>query len=312
MGPATRDAYGEALLEMGEKNKRIVVLDGDLSKSTKSALFGKAFPDRFFNVGICEANMIGLASGLALSGYLPFCSSFASFLLCKSYDQLRIGVAYTEANVKLFGSHGGISIGEDGPSQMGIEDIALACSLPHFTVLVPADAHAMRCAVSLASSHTGPVYLRGGRPKVPIIYSEEEEFTIGKAKKLREGADCAIFALGIEVFEALLAAERLEAEGISCAVYDPMTVKPLDEAAVKEAAEACGAIVTAEEHQIYGGLGSIVSQVVARLCPVPVQSIALKDTYAESGSKEALLEKYGLTAPFIADAVRQVLARKKR
>lgn len=310
MGAATRDAYGEALLELGRQNPKVVALDGDLSKSTKSIKFGQAFPDRFWNVGICEANMVGIASGLALSGFIPFCSSFACFLLCKSYDQIRISVAYSEANVKFFGSHGGISIGQDGPSQMSIEDLALACSFPKMVVMVPADEHAMRQAVYLAAEHKGPVYLRGGRPKFPIVYDRNERFSVGKAKKLKEGKDCAIFAIGLEVFEALLASDILEEEGISCAVYDSMTIKPIDEEAIEQAARECGAIVTAEEHQVYGGLGSIVSQVVSRRCPVPVAFVAINDTYAESGKPEELLEKYGLTYRHIVSAVKEVLKRK--
>lgn len=310
LGLATRDAYGEALVELGKQNPKVVALDADLSKSTKSAKFGECFPGRFFNVGISEANMVGIAAGLASCGLIPFCSSFACFVVCKGYDQLRIAVAYSNLNVKVVGSHGGISIGEDGVSQMAIEDYALATSLPNFRVLVPTDEHAMRALVHAAAEVEGPVYLRATRPKAPLIYREGDAFEIGRARKLREGSDCAVIACGLLVFEALQAAELLSAEGIEVAVYDALTLKPLDEEAVEEAARTCGAVVTAEEHQIYGGLGSLVARTVAKRCPVPIGFVAIQDTYAESGTPQSLMEKYGLSAGKIADEARRVLRRK--
>lgn len=310
LGLATREAYGQALVELGRQNPKVVALDADLSKSTKSAEFGERFPDRFFNVGISEANMVGIAAGLASCGFIPFCSSFACFVICKAYDQLRIAVAYSNLNVKVVGSHGGISVGEDGVSQMAIEDYALVSSLPNFRVLVPTDEHAMRALVPAAAAVEGPVYLRATRPKAPLVYTENDTFDIGRARKLREGDDCAVFACGLLVFEALQAAEELAGEGVEVAVYDALTLKPLDEEAVEEAARTCGAIVTAEEHQIYGGLGSVVARTVAKRCPVPMGFVAIEDTYAESGTPQALMEKYGLTAARIAACVRQVVRRK--
>jgi len=295
---------------LGRKYQEIVVLDADLSKSTKSALFAKEFPERFFNFGIAEANMVGTASGLAASGKIPFCSSFACFLLCRAYDQIRMCVAFPELNVKLVGSHGGITVGEDGASQHAIEDIALATSLPGFTVIVPADEFATRALVEAAALYRGPVYIRLGRPRAPIVYDENSQFEIGKAVILREGRDCTIIANGFMVIEALEAAEALMAEGLEAGVIDMHTVKPLDEVAVERAARQTGAIVTAEEHQIWGGLGSAVARVLARRYPVPMEFVAINDTYAESGKPEELLKKYGLTAADIARAVRKVVQVK--
>lgn len=310
-GPATRDAFGEALHELGHINNNIVVVDGDVANSTRTEAFGKAFPNRFFNVGIAESNLVSVASGLAASGKEVLAASFAAFLLCNAYDQIRMGIAFSQLNVKLMGSHSGISIGEDGPSQMAIEDIALATSLPHFTVVVPADGPSTQAATRAMFAHIGPVYLRTGRPKVPVIYANEFTFELGKANQVREGQDVTIIACGIMVAEALAAAETLREKGIDARVLDMHTIKPIDEAAIQRAAQETGAIVTAEEHLLDGGLGSIVARVVAEQHPVPMAFVAIRDTYAESGKGDELLEKYGLTAADIVNAVKQVMARKQ-
>jgi transketolase len=311
MGRATRDAYGDALRDLGREHADIVVLDADLAKSTKSAVFGDEFPDRFFNVGIQEANMVGMAGGLASAGKVPFISSFACFVILKGFDQLRMAVSYPRLNVKVTGSHGGISIGEDGASQQSVEDIALACSLPGFVVCVPCDEHQMRAAVRAAYRHDGPVYLRLGRPKVPLVYEEEpRDFSFERATRLREGSDATVIANGLMVAAAIVAHERLKEEGVSVRVVDMATLKPLDEQEVLQAALETGGIVTAEEHLLHGGLGARVAQAVARLQPVPMEFVGLADTYAESGDPEALLRKYGLTADDIARAVRRLLERR--
>jgi transketolase len=310
LGKATRDAYGEALRELGREHPEIVVLDADLSKSTKSWTFGAEFPERFFNVGIQEANMVGMAGGLAMSGKIPFISSFACFVILKGFDQLRMAVSYPRLNVKIAGSHQGISVGEDGTSQQAVEDVALACSLPHMVVTVPADEHEMRAAVKAAYAHDGPVYIRSGRPQAPLVHDREPDFTFGRATRLREGRDATIIANGLMVGAALVAHDRLAEDGIQTRVVNMATVKPLDEAEVEAAARETGAIVTAEEHLIHGGLGSVVAQAAARRCPAPMEFVGLDDTYAESGDPAALLRKYGLTAREIATAVRRVVARK--
>lgn len=310
MGMATREAYGQALAELGRENPNIVALDADLAKSTFSATFGKEFPDRFYTVGIAEANMVGIAGGLALSGKIPFASSFAVFLTNKGYDQLRMSIAYPHANAKFVGSHGGISIGEDGPSQQSVEDIALVSALPGFVVLVPADEFATRALVREMAAHVGPMYMRTGRPKAAIIYGAEDKFQIGKAKVHGSGRDVAIVACGLEVAEALKAQAQLEEEGIAARVIDAYSIKPLDDETVAQAARECGALVTAEEHLLDGGLGSQVARSVAQSHPVPIEFVGIRNTYAESGTPEQLMDKYGLTARHIASAVKRVLARK--
>src|SRR3989338_3377036 len=263
LGPATRDAYGKTLVELGASNPNIVVLDADLSKSTKTEFFSQKFPERFFNVGIAEANLVGIASGLAASGKIPFISSFSCFLICKGYDQLRMAVAFSELNVKVVASHGGISVGEDGASQQSIEDLALATSLPHFAVLVPADEFATRSLIPQIAAYPHPVYVRTCRPKAPIVHGTETRFEIGKGIQLREGKDVTIIASGLLVFEALLASDQLAEKGIQASVIDLHTIKPIDRNLIILKAKQTGAIVTCEEHQIYGGLGSAVSEVIA-------------------------------------------------
>ncbi|MBR9989374.1 MAG: transketolase family protein [Gemmatimonadetes bacterium] len=309
-GKATRDAYGEALRDLGRDHEEIVVLDADLAKSTKSATFGEAFPDRFFNVGIQEANLVGMAGGMASSGKVPFISSFAAFVILKGFDQLRMAVSYPKLNVKVIGSHGGISIGEDGASQQSVEDVALACALPDFVVCVPSDEHQMRAVVKAAFEHHGPVYIRSGRPKAPLVYDTTPEFAFGKAATLRDGSDLTIIANGLLVAAALIAAERLAEDGIEARVVDMACVKPLDEDAVRSAAEDTGAIVVAEEHLLHGGLGARVAQAVATSHPVPMEFVGLDDTYAESGDPAGLMEKYGLTWKEVDAAARRVLSRR--
>lgn len=310
LGLATREAYGQALAELGRKNPNVVALDADLAKSTFSSKFQEVFPDRFFTCGIAEANMVGIAGGLALSGKVPFASSFAVFLCDKGYDQLRMSVAYPHVNAKFCGSHGGISIGEDGPSQMSIEDIALMCALPGFVVLVPSDEFCARALVHRMAEHSGPCYMRTCRPKAAVIYDQSENFEVGRAKLHGNGRDVAIVACGLLVAQALLAQSKLEEEGVAARVLDMHTIKPLDEAAVAQAARECGAIVTAEEHLLDGGLGSQVARAVAHSTPVPMEFVGIRNTYAESGTPDQLMEKYGLTAANIISAVRAVLKRK--
>jgi transketolase len=312
MGPATRDAYGQALRELGEEHEDIVVLDADLAKSTRSWKFGERFPDRFLNVGIQEANMVGMAGGLASSGKVPFISSFACFVILKGFDQLRMAVAYPGTNVKIAGSHGGVSVGEDGVSQQATEDVALACALPGMVVCVPSDERLTLAAVRAAYRHRGPVYLRTGRAPAPVIYDGEPgDFAFGRAMRLAEGDDVTVIANGMLVGAALVARDRLAADGIAARVVDMHTIKPIDVEEVQRAAEETGAIVTAEEHLYVGGLGAAVAQAASRTLPVPMEYVSLGDTYAESGSAEDLLRKYGLTADGIVSAVRRVLARKE-
>jgi len=311
MGVATREAYGQALVELGKSNPNVVVLDADLAKSTFSAKFQKEFPGRFFTVGIAEANMVSIASGMALSGKLPFASSFAVFLCDKGYDQLRMCVAYPGVNAKFVGSHGGISIGEDGPSQQSVEDYALMCALAGFVVLSPSDEFCARALVHRMAEHAGPVYMRTGRAKAPIIYGPNDTFEIGKARQHGQGRDVAIIACGLEVGYALQAQAQLAGEGIKAQVLDMHTIKPIDEAAIARAAEECGAIVTAEEHLLDGGLGSQVARAVAKSRPVPMEFVGVQNTYAECATPDQLMEKYGLTAPFIVKAVKAVIKRKK-
>jgi transketolase len=310
MGAATREAYGQALVELGRKNPSVVALDADLAKSTFSAKFQKEFPDRFFTCGIAEANMVGIAGGLALAGKLPFASSFAVFLCDKGYDQLRMCIAYPRVNAKFVGSHGGISIGEDGPSQMAVDDYALMCALAGFVVLNPSDEFCARALVHRMAEHEGPVYMRTGRPKAPILYGPNDTFELGKAKQHGNGKDVAIVACGLEVGYALQAQAQLADEGIQARVLDMHTIKPVDEVAIAQAAKECGAIVTAEEHLLDGGLGSQVARAVAKSHPVPMEFVGIQNTYAESATPDQLMEKYGLTAPYIVRAVKAVLGRK--
>lgn len=309
-GLATREAFGRALVELGRENPEVMAVDADLSKSTFTHWFAKEFPERFVSCGIAEANMVGVAAGLASHGKIPFAASFSCFLLNKAFEQLRVTVAYPHVNVKIVGTHSGISIGEDGPSQMSIEEISLACSLPGFVVLAPADEVATRALVRAAAAHVGPVFIRTGRPKAPVVYAPDQVFEIGRAIELIEGHDVTLIANGLMVAESLRAAEILEAEGVSARVVDMHTVKPLDREAIRRAAEQTGAIVVAEEHLVDSGTGVRVAQAAAELHPCVMEFVGIQNTYAESGPPEALLERYGLTAPHIAAAARKALARK--
>jgi transketolase len=310
MGKATRDAYGEALLEIGQSYPDVVVLDADLSKSTRTEFFGKTYPDRFIDIGIQEANLVGIASGLASCGKIPFISSFACFLMCKGYEQLRMGVVFPELNVKVVTSHGGISVGEDGASQQSVEDFSLALSLPNMVVIVPADEFATRALIKQAAFYKGPVYVRTGRSKAPIVYNENVPFEIGKGIRLRSGKDVTLIAAGLMVFEALQAAEALKVKGIEASVVDIHTLRPLDEKLLLSEAHATGAFVVAEEHLIGGGIGSVVSQSVSQNFPIPIEFVGVQNTYAESGNPDELFEKYGLTSKHIVQAAEKAVSRK--
>ena len=306
-----REAYGRTLVELGRENPDIVVLDADLCPSTMTKYFASEFPGRSFDCGIAEQNMIGIAAGLAASGKIPFASTFAVFVPGRCFDQIRMSIAQPGLNVKLVTTHGGISIGEDGTSHQAVEDLSLICSLPGFTVIVPADAIETVQAIRTAAANHGPFHIRLCRPKLPLVYTEDYRFNLGKAVTMRQGKDVAIIAIGIMVAPALEAAEELEQEGISCRVLNMSTLKPIDEAAILWAAET-GAMVTAEEHLEQGGLGSIVARVVAKHRPVPMEFVALKDAYAQSGKPAELLQRYGLTAKDIALAVHAAVKRKQR
>ena len=309
MGKSVREAFGLALAKLGEQYKDIVVLDGDVNNSTRTEHFAKKFPDRFFNVGIAESDLVSIASGMAASGKRAWAASFACFIMCNAYDQLRMSVAFPSLDVKVVGTHAGISIGEDGPSQMGIEDVSLACSLPNFTVVVPADEPSTDQAVQALARIKTPAYLRAGRPNVPIVYTNGSPFQLGKANKLRDGRDLTIIANGIMVAAALEAADQLAKQGVQARVLDMHTVKPCDDVAVLAAARETGRIVVAEEHLLHGGLGSVVAMSAARQHPVPMRFIGLNDTFAESGAPEELLAKYGLTAADIVRAAQELSNR---
>ena len=307
---STREAYGKILVELGRQNKHIVVLDSDLSPSTMTSLFAREFPGRFFDCGLEEQNMIGIAAGLAASGKTVFVSTFAIFASCRCFDQLRLCLSQPELNAKVVATHGGISVGEDGTSHQAIEDLALYCALPGFTVVVPADAIEAAEAVRIAASEYGPFYVRLSRPKTPVVYPEGCHFTLGKAVVMRQGKDATIIAAGIMVAKALEAADVLARQGIDCRVINMHTLKPLDKTAIVQAASETGAIIVAEEHLAQGGLGSRVAQTVAKEKPVPMEFVNLGDRYAVSGKAEELLQRYGLTAGDIEESVKSAVKRK--
>ncbi len=311
LGAATREAFGKALVELGRTNPNIVALDADLSKSTMTVGFQKEFPERFFECGIAEANMAAIAAGLASAGKIPFASSFSAFMLNKGFEQLRVTAAFPRVNVKVVGTHSGISIGEDGPSQMSVEDLSLACSLAGFTVLSPADEVSMVALVKQAAAMFGPVFIRAGRIKCPLIYAADQTFTIGKAIELVSGTDVTLIATGLLVAESIKAAEALEAEGISAAVLDIHTIKPLDREAIAKAAQKTRALVVSEEHLVDSGLGVRVAQIVSETTPAAMEFVGVVDTYAESGAPDELLDKYGLRAVNVVAAAKRALARKK-
>jgi transketolase len=307
---STRETYGKTLVELGRQNKDIVVLDADLSTSTMTSFFAREFPDRFFDCGLEEQNMVGIAAGLAASGKIVFVSSFAIFASCRCFDQLRLCLSQPELNVKIVATHGGITVGEDGASHHAIEDLALYCALPGFTVVVPADAIEAAEAIRIAAVDHGPFYIRLNRPKTPIVYPEGYQFTLGKAVTMRQGTDATVIAVGIMVAKALEATDILARQGIDCRVINMHTLKPLDEATVVKAASETGAIVVAEEHLAQGGLGSRVAQTVAKEKPVPMEFVNLGDKYAMSGKAEELLQRYGLTARDIEESVKSAVKRK--
>ena len=302
---ATRQSYGEALAELGETDDRIVVLDADLAESTKTAIFGKKFPDRFIDCGIAEANMVSMAAGLAACGKIPFCSSFAMFATGRAYEQIRNSVGYPHLNVKIAASHAGISVGEDGATHQCLEDLALMRQIPGMVVLNPADDVEARAAVKAAFEYVGPVYIRLGRLAVPVVNDEENyKFEMGKGVVLKEGTDVTIFATGLEVYESLLAAEMLEKDGISAEVVNIHTIKPIDKELVVASATKTGKVVTVEEHFTIGGLGSAVCEVLSENAPTKVLRIGINDVFGESGPALELIHKYELDAEGIYKKVK--------
>ena len=307
---ATREAYGKALLELGRKNPDVVALDADLSGSTKTKVFGKEFPERFFNVGISEQDLIGTAAGLSLGGKIPFASTFAVFATGRAWEQIRQSVCYPGLNVKVVASHAGITVGEDGGSHQSVEDIAIMRVLPNMTVIVPADGVETTKAVMAMGEFKGPTYIRVGRNKTDVLFDDSYDFTIGKAHVFSKGTDATVIACGIMVALALKAAEELSAEGLSVGVINMSTIKPLDTVAIVTAAKESGAVVTAEEHSIIGGLGGAVAETLSEECPVPLGRVGMKDCFGTSGDSDELLKHYGLTVGNIKEAVKAVVSRK--
>lgn len=306
-----RDVFGEALLQICRENPKVVVLDGDLSNSTKTDLVRAEFPHRFFNIGIAESNLVGIGAGLAACNLIPWITSFSSFLLCNGYDQIRLSIALSNVNAKILGSHGGITLGKDGPTQMGIEDLALMGGLPTMIILVPSDPVSMIAAVREATNHFGPVFLRSSRVAMPFIYDDSDfSFEIGKSIKVRDGNDLTIIACGIMVSLALDAASILDEEGLDARVIDFHTIRPMDIGAIACSARETGAIVTAEEHLLQGGMGSNIARIVTQEYPVPMRFVGLNDVYVESADPFDLLQKYHLTAQDIVQAARDVYMAK--
>ena len=311
MGKATREAYGEALRELGGRYENIVVLDADLTKSTKTNVFGKAYPNRHFNVGIAEQNMMSVAAGLATTGKIPFVSTFAIFATGRAYEQVRTSICYPQMNVKICATHAGLTVGEDGATHQANEDIALMRAIPNMTVVVPADATETHQAIAWAAEYKGPVYIRLGRANVPDVFGNDYTFEHGKAVQLADGADVTIIATGVMVAPARRAADELTQAGLSARVLNMHTIKPIDKAAIVKAAQETGAIVTCEEHSIIGGLGSAVAEVLVENSPVPMERVGVMDTFGESGTPDALLQKYNLTVADVVQAAKRVVSRKK-
>ena len=305
---ATRKAYGETLVELGAENPDLVVMDADLSKSTMTADFGKKYPERFFNMGIAEQNLYGAAAGLALSGKVVCASTFAMFAAGRAFEIIRNSIGYTRANVKICATHSGITVGEDGASHQTFEDIALMRTIPGMTVINPSDGVSAGKLIRQAVAFNGPCYVRLGRAAVPVFYGEDSEITLGKGNLIRDGRDVTVIATGIMVSEAAAAAEKLAEDGIDVRVIDMHTIKPLDEEIIIKAAEETGAIVTAEEHSVIGGLGSAVAEVVVRNHPVKMSMVGQKDTYGESGKPDELKKKYGMTSDDIIKAVKELIS----
>ncbi|WP_019907957.1 transketolase family protein [Thermoanaerobacter indiensis] len=304
MAMATREAYGKALVELGAKNKDVVVLDADLSKSTKTADFQKVYPDRFFNMGISEQDMMVTAAGLATCGKIPFASTFAIFATGRAYEQVRNSIGYPHLNVKIAATHAGITVGEDGATHQSIEDISLMRGIPGMVVINPADAEETRKAIFAAAEHYGPVYIRLGRMAVPDIHDQNYKFELGKGEVIREGKDVAIIATGIMVAIAIEAADKLKEEGIEATVVNIHTIKPIDKDLIVEVAKKTGKVITAEEHSIIGGLGSAVAEVLSEEYPVKIKRIGIRDEFGQSGSPKELLKHYGLTAEDIVKAAK--------
>lgn len=307
---ATRDAYGKALVNIGKVNDNVVVLDADLSKSTKTYDFSKNFPDRFFNMGIAEQNLIGAACGLASCGKIPFVSSFAMFASGRAFEIIRNSVCYPKLNVKICATHAGITVGEDGATHQSVEDISIMRSIPNMTVLVPADGVETEKMIEEITKFNGPTYVRLGRSAVPNVFNDNYKFEIGKGTILKEGTDVTIIACGIMVNEAIKASEILSQEGISAKVVNMSTIKPIDKELIINCAKQTKAIVTAEEHSIIGGLGSSVSEVTSSECPVIVEKVGIKDTFGESGTPNELMKKYGITSDDIVDACKKAISKK--
>lgn len=308
---ATREAYGKTLVELGEKDDRVLVLDADLAAATKTGMFKKAFPERFIDVGIAEGNLMGIAAGLASTGHIVFASSFAMFAAGRAFEQVRNSIGYTHLNVKIGATHAGISVGEDGASHQCCEDIALMRTIPGMVILNPADDIEARACVLAAAAHEGPVYMRFGRLAVPRVFDESYRFEIGKGNVLRDGKDVTIIATGLMVGEALAAAEALHSEGICARVVNMASIKPIDRDLIVDCAKATGAIVTAEEHTVFGGLGGAVAEVVCETVPVPVLRVGVEDVFGRSGPAVELLHVYGLDAAHIAEKAKQAVAFKK-
>ena len=306
-----RDGYGKALMELCEKRKDVMVLDADVAKSTRTVWIRDKYPEHFLDMGISEQDMIGTAAGLALSGMVPFASTYCVFLAGRAWDQIRTTVCYNNLNVKLGGAHAGISVGPDGATHQALEDVALMRVLPNMTVIVPCDAEETRKATLAMAERQGPCFVRFGREAVPVVTDESTPFEIGKARLCREGSDVTVFANGAMVFEAQNAADALAKEGISVRVYDLHTVKPLDEGTVLKAAEETGCVVTAEEHQVNGGMGSAVAECLAKHCPVPMEFVGMQDSFGESGDPQELMDKYGLNQKTVEEKIRKVLSRKR-
>ncbi|GAV22822.1 transketolase family protein [Carboxydothermus pertinax] len=311
-GIATREAYGKALVELGQINEKIVVLDADLSKSTKTSDFAKAFPDRFFNIGIAEQNLMGVAAGLAAVGKIPFASTFAVFAAGRAFEIIRNSICYPKLNVKIAATHAGLTVGEDGASHQAIEDLALMRALPNMRVFVPADAAQTRAIVKKAADIEGPVYIRLGRSGVPEVFGDDYEFEPGKGKVLKDGKDVTLVAIGIMTAKALEAAKILETEGIAARVIDMASLKPIDRELLVESAKLTQAVVTAEEHSVIGGLGGAVAEVLSEEYPVPVVKVGVQDVFGESGTPDKLLEKYGLTVKEIITAAKKAISLSRR
>ena len=301
---ATRDSYGAALIELGKQHDELVVLDADLAAATKTGVFKKEFPDRHFDCGIAEANMMCVAAGMSTMGLVPFASSFAMFAAGRAFEQVRNSIGYPHLNVKIGGTHGGISVGEDGASHQCCEDFALMRSIPGMTIICPADDVEARAAVKAAYEMDGPVYLRFGRLAIPVFHSEDYDFQVGKGEILKDGTDVAIIANGLLTYEAIKAGEELAATGINAMIINMATIKPIDEELVVEAAKKCGKIITCEEHSIIGGLGEAVCSVLSEKCPTPVRRIGVNDEFGHSGPAMELLKQFGLTSDHIVEVAK--------